>query len=434
MNAVLENICAELDQIDAAVNSVVPTDEPFNVAQNNWSFPGLTRSELAEAASSLAALIRSRGREEVGEGAKRLQDYPRRLKYLRTSLLPNLWGNAAVAVPSFLATLDGLRKALAQSEALADDNDLAQQLKRSTTRLRAIEAQLNDVEPRSANIKEAITQIERAYEAADQLPTDIESLQEARKTARNLLDEIELNQSKSLHASESAVATGIALSQKNKEASQILAECASAYSAATSVGLSAAFSERSKALDRSMWYWVVGLMGALVIGAVMGAQQLRELVGLAKDPNVAATTLTINLVLSLLSVGAPVWFGWLATKQIGQRFRLSEDYAFKASVSRAYEGYRKEAARFDSSMEERLLGSALARFDEQPLRLIESSSHGSPWHELASSDVVKDAIKSVPEFPKRIIEMAKAATGKLRSGTSAEALLAQNSEGRRSHD
>jgi hypothetical protein len=55
-----------------------------------------------------------------------------------------------------------------------------------------------------------------------------------------------------------------------------------------------------------------------------------------------------DVVLSLLSIGAPIWLAWQATKQIGQRFRLSEDYAFKASISRAYEGFRREAARIDT--------------------------------------------------------------------------------------
>jgi hypothetical protein len=117
----------------------------------------------------------------------------------------------------------------------------------------------------------------------------------------------------------------------------------------------------------------------------------------------------LNLLLSLLSVGAPVWFGWLATKQIGQRFRLAEDYAFKASVSRAYEGFRREAARVDKDMEARLLSSALGRLDEIPLRLVETEAHGSPWHELASSPIVKNAMSLVPEFADQVRELASKA-------------------------
>lgn len=111
----------------------------------------------------------------------------------------------------------------------------------------------------------------------------------------------------------------------------------------------------------------------------------------------------------MLSVGAPIWFAWLSTKQIGQRFRLSEDYAFKASISKAYEGYRREAHRIDPALESQLLRSALSRLDEQPLRLVESASYGSPWHELMSSVAVKEAMKSIPGFATQITQIAKSA-------------------------
>jgi len=106
----------------------------------------------------------------------------------------------------------------------------------------------------------------------------------------------------------------------------------------------------------------------------------------------------VNLFLSILSIGAPVWFAWIATKQIGDRFKLSEDYAFKASISRAYEGYRREAARLDPDLEVSLLASALGRLDELPLRLVEAKTHGSPLHELLTSEPIKTALKTVPGF------------------------------------
>ena len=82
------------------------------------------------------------------------------------------------------------------------------------------------------------------------------------------------------------------------------------------------------------------------------------------------------------SVLAPLWFAWLATKQISQRFKLAEDYAFKASVAKAYEGYKKEAAKIDEEFEARLFNVALTRLEEAPLRLVDSVNHGSPTHEI----------------------------------------------------
>ena len=156
-----------------------------------------------------------------------------------------------------------------------------------------------------------------------------------------------------------------------------------------------------------MWVWVGGLVVALGLGSWIGSSQLRNFSELIKQPGSDPTVAVINLVLALLSVGATVWFSWLATKQIGQRFRLAEDYAFKASVSRAYEGYRREAANIDEAFVARLFSSALSRLDEQPLRLVETTTHGSPWHELASSDVIRKATEVVPDFANSVMKLAK---------------------------
>ncbi|GAB3643065.1 hypothetical protein [Spirosoma arcticum] len=115
----------------------------------------------------------------------------------------------------------------------------------------------------------------------------------------------------------------------------------------------------------------------------------------------------MQVILSLLSIGAPLWFAWLSTKQVNQRFRLSEDYAFKASVAKAYEGYRREAARIDPLFEARLFSSALERIEEAPLRLVEDGVHGSPWHEFFSSKPFQQALQTIPEFKDTIIQMMK---------------------------
>lgn len=407
MHSVLQSICAELDQIATAINSTVPNDEPFNIAHGNWSFPGLTRNELSEAASTLANLIRDRGLDEFEQGEPRLQDYLRRLTFLRTNMVPNIWGNPAVAVPSYFVSLEALRRAV--EPALKADIESVRSITRITARVRAMEARLNDLEPRSTGLVNMVDRIERAHDAADQLPTDLQSLAESRKQVQELLN----GANKDGLSIQTALAQEIlhdkSLSNSAAEAAAVISRCETAYTSATSQGLAAAFAERSEKLDNSMWTWVAGLVAALALGAIYGSKQLHDMAELMKTPGISTGTILLNLILSLLSVGAPIWFGWLATKQVGQRFRLSEDYAFKASVSRAYEGYRREAARIDKDMEAQLLASALSRLDEQPLRLVETASHGSPWHELATSDLVKDAARTVPGFARQVVDMARAA-------------------------
>jgi hypothetical protein len=254
-----------------------------------------------------------------------------------------------------------------------------------------------------------VERIEQAYQAADQLPADLQQLAEDRQKVKDLLKAAKEDRELIHDDQVDAAAVMAQLTSKDEEATSVLEHCHSAYAAATSQGLAAAFTERSKGLATSMWVWTAAFIVALVVGAIFGTQRVHEIGELLKNPAMTNWALGINLLLAALSVGAPIWFGWMATKQINQRFRLSEDYAFKAAVSRAYEGYRKEAARIDKDMEARLLASALTRLDEQPLRFVETDNHGSPWHELASSDAVKAALSTIPGFADKMTELARSA-------------------------
>lgn len=408
MHTTLTTVQSHLKQLITQIQSAVPNEEPLGVAHGSWNLPGLTRSEFIEAAQSLIDLIDVRGAEEIESAADaRLRDYGRRLDFLRGNTVGQFWGgNGGQAASAYMLTLDGLRKALEPALTRDGHAEAVTTLRSLTTKLRGMEAKLNALDPRTTSLASMVERIEQAYNAADQLPTDLESLAEARQKIGGLLAEANKDRGHLSGIKEDAVKLDARLKQSAEDAAGVLERCETAYSAATSVGLAAAFAERSAALSKSMWFWVAGLVVSLVAGSYFGSAQLQTLSELFKQPNVTTSVVILNLMLSLLSVGAPVWFGWLATKQIGQRFRLAEDYAFKASISRAYEGFRREAARVDRDMEARLLASALTRLDELPLRLVETDSHGSPWHELASSDVVKDAMRAIPGFAGQVKELA----------------------------
>ncbi|MBR7523947.1 hypothetical protein KC233_25895 [Pseudomonas juntendi] len=270
-----------------------------------------------------------------------------------------------------------------------------------------MEARISSLTERSNDLEGMVGRIEKAHEAADQLPTDIQALKEARVEVDRLLKGSESDSIRITTARESTDEIVGVLRRQSNQAEAVLSKCDSAYASATSQGLAGAFADRSRALDISMWIWVGGLVASLVVGGIVGSAQLKNLADAVNSTSGSPFALGVQLILSVLSVGAPVWFAWLSTKQIGQRFRISEDYAFKASVSKAYEGYRREAARIDEDLEAQLLSSALNRLDEQPLRLVEPASYGSPWHELLASDVVKNAAQSVPDFASKVVRMAK---------------------------
>lgn len=406
MHETLETLQEHLDTLITQVRSTIPNDEPFGNAHNNWSFPGLTRAELIEEAQSIADLIEEQGGDDLDEHDARLQDYVRRLQHLQQHTVPQLWSKAGQAVPAYMLTLQGLRKALAPVLTRDVRAEAAAKLKRLTQQLRGMESRLNGLDPRTAALNTMVERIEQAYNAADQLPTDLESLAEARQKIADFVTDATRQQGDILQIRKDAGELDKQLNKIADDAKAVLAHCETVYAAATSVGLAAAFSERSNTLSKSMWFWVGGLVAALAAGSYFGSAQLHLLAELFKIPNVSTSVIALNLLLSVLSVAAPVWFAWLSTKQIGQRFRLAEDYAFKASISRAYEGFRREAARVDKDMEAKLLTSALTRLDELPLRLVETDNHGSPWHELASSGAVKQAMQVIPGFAEQVKDLA----------------------------
>ncbi len=419
MNPTLKLVDDELTPLVVLLNAI-GSNEPLSVAHGGWNIPGITRDELLQTVSRLQTLIAERGEDELESNEALIADYPRRLAFLQANTVPQIWsGNAAQAVPAFLITIDGLYKAI--ENALPKNPDLAASIalervnaKAAATRLRALEAQIANLSPRAQSLNEMVDRIEKANAAADQLPVDLESLREAQKAITTILNSVKLDQSKIVLLATDADSDKAILSARVKEAEDIVTRCSAAYAASTSHGLAAAFAERSSSLATSMWVWVGGLIIALGLGSWIGSSQLRNFSELVKQPGSDPSIAAINLVLALLSVGATVWFSWVATKQIGQRFRLAEDYAFKASVSRAYEGYRREAANIDEKFVARLFASALSRLDEQPLRLVETTTHGSPWHELASSDLVRKAAESVPEFAASVTQLAKDGLAALR--------------------
>lgn len=423
MHSSLESLKSELAALASQISSTVTSNEPLNVAHNNWSFPGITRDELVRLANETAELIEEFGSEQPPANSALLTDYARRLVYLRGNTVPQFWsGNAALAVQAYETTINALDRALREGFGIdkpvtKDDHLKAiQDLKKIQNSIRNIEARVNSANSRSAELDAQITAIQNAHQAAEQLPTDLATLSETRAELARLLQESKADRAEMSNVLAALKEANDAVAKSSEEATAVLGRADAAYRAATTQGLASAFAERSRGLNTSMWVWVVGLIAALAFGAHFGGEQLKNVLNVVRSPDYkgADTELWIHLLLAIFSVAAPVWFAWLSTKQIGQRFRLAEDYGYKSSISRAYEGYRREAALLEPAFQQRLFSSALTRLDELPLRLVETDSHGSPWHELFASDAVQKALTSVPGFAETVKQFAESALDKLK--------------------
>lgn len=399
MDKRLENIAAALNGIAEAVRAGSSENRTLKLV-HGWSNPALTRLDLAEFAQLIADKILQADVPELdAETADAVTHAVAQLEQLKKETISHMFnGNGGSAVPAYVTTLTWLDRVLEPALLWQTVKDPKMMPAKLASRVRAINARLEQVVPDLDEVENKIKTINGAAEAADSLPTDLEEL----KRARQKVDEISTNASsiggkiEQRHAEIESFFEEIR--RKSGEAQKLVEQCGEAYRITTSVGLAAAFEQRAKKLSLSVWVWVAFLLFALVAGAKIGSERVSLLTEFlaGSDPNWGV--IWIHVVLSLVSVGAPLWFAWLATKQIGQRFRLAEDYGYKASVAKAYEGYRREAARLDEDFENRLFSSALSRLEEAPLRLVEGVAHGSPWHELINSDSFKEALEKVPSL------------------------------------
>ncbi|MBF8667978.1 hypothetical protein IR012_03550 [Pseudomonas putida] len=409
-------LTAELDAVEAALKANVPAEQIFSVAHGNWSFPSVALSDLVAPLTLLRSTLGQVMDDEIDAHDSVLQGFLPRFAYLRSNTVPQIWGSPQIAVSAYFITIDAFQRLLRALVKVDDGGGLLGSVRINARQLRAVEVRVKDLTARSEDLTTIIERIEAANDAALQLPEDLETLREGRDRVRDLVADAEKDRLHVFSAKEIVEGVQKDLSQVAIDTAEVVKKADQAYSAATSQGLAAAFADRSAKLGQSMIVWVVALVLSLGLGSWFGKGQLERLAELIKSQGASDTAIVINLVLSIFSVGAPIWFAWLSTKQIGQRFRLSEDYAFKATVSKAYEGYRREANRIDPVLESQLLRSALSRLDEQPLRFVEPASYGSPWHELISSDAIKDAVKTVPGFAEQMAQLAKNALARTTSG------------------
>lgn len=406
MHPALQNIASELDQLAAGM-SAVPAGQPFGIAHGNWAFPILTSEELRERIEEIAKDIRERGKdvlEPTVEG--RLSDYPRRIAFMRGNTVPNLWSNAQVGVSAMNEGLDALVRALRPALAVDLAQDASLRLSKLRRQVSAFETRMQALQPRTMSLEEMVGVVEETYTAALELPSGLEEVRHAKASVGKTQAEVDVHLVKIQDAYGQASTLLGDLERFSKQAAEFIDGCESAYRSSVARGLAAAFLERSQQLNKNMWFWVGGLVASLAAGVFWGGSKIQDLAAAAHAAGPLSSSVVFDAFMAAISVAAPIWFAWLATRQVGQTFRLSEDYAYKASVARSYEGYRKEAASIDDGLVAELLTSAIRRLDEQPLRVVEHNSPGSPWHDLASSPAVSKALNTMPEFASQIRAMA----------------------------
>ena len=403
MHQMLEEICVKLDELADALEAISWDSVDTRLTKNvSWNAPAISPQQIFQLTRNISSGVRQANIEELSQAD--LNAVPQVMSALvgiEKEMLPNLAGSPLPGVLGYLATLNYCVMVLGPLHGWStiQPGALPSALAR---KLNTTERELARIAPEKLQLQEKIQSIVEAYTAAEALPTTHQELKAtlaevrlASSTASELVGTLK----RDADAGEKALSDLVAAAE---EGSAVKAQIEEAFQMATTKGLAASFEARANNLNFSLYIWVVGLAVALSIAMVIGYHRLDAMkLSLAAEP-FRSGRVWAQTLLTILSVAAPVWFAWIATKQIGQRFRLAEDYAFKASVAKAYEGYRRQAVSIDPEFEKILFASALTRLDEAPLRLLEMSTHGSPAHEFVDSDVIKDLLSRATSIPKRL--------------------------------
>lgn len=393
-----------------------PNDTRVTEITGIWHVAPLTRKQLAEVPQRLVTYIRTSDILEIDSiNASQIISLTETVASLKPQIIPHLFGgNTHLCVPAYMDTFNYITEALHPIigwQKIDPRTTLPHALAR---RLNLLKAQIDSIVPDSGALQDRLNLIKDANEAAENFPVVFSEIEKAQLQLNQIKETAEITEkslSQNVLSSQSAADEILSLKQK---AEALVSKTGEAHRAATSTGLAAAFSDRAKKLNRSAQLWVAALVISLLLILSLGAYNVYLIQIMTEMDKFKSEFIWLRLIAPMLVVGAPVWFAWVATKQINQKYKSAEDYAYKASISRSYEGYRSEAERLKKpELEERLLSVTIDRFEESPLRLLDQKNHGSPLHELLSKgEMIAKAREEIVSGLKRATEAVKPGSSK----------------------
>ncbi|MEZ8914356.1 hypothetical protein AB6D98_02695 [Vibrio lentus] len=417
MNKTLLDFVASLEELRDVLSGSDMSSERF-IDTYGWDHPALDKDDLINYIDIYVEKITSL---ESYEGIEqnvfsRIKAYTAQINSQTESVKNNFVDNdetLRLVVCSTTITLNVIFSILDHDlfnwDYIKDNKLLPQPL---ASRLKSASARIESIETSSEDLESKITLINDAHQAAESLPTDLKELRDTHREIKATLLQVTKEREKVseiLFESQKAFQSISALEKLIKESKEqtdtYVEQCDEALQITTTEGLAAGFDQKAKQLNKSIWVWIFGLLSALIAGAALGYMRVGDLTS-ALSSQLTAGQAILHTVISVFSIGGPLWLAWISTQQIMQRFKLAEDYAYKATVAKSYTGFSKHASRFDEATSERLFNSTLDRLDEMPLRLVEGKDYNSPWHEFLDSEAFKKALSMVPELAQTATKFA----------------------------
>lgn len=392
---VLNEISGALSALATQIVASIGDDRTFMEIWQ-WQQPGVTRHDISDKIQNTISIIQNANKDADVDPPQlnRLSLIPAAVQYFQANSLPNMpGGNSHFVVNSLFLLLESIENQISDYlpkepdwQEIQDRNLLPAQLKK---RLDALSRGLANIEKQYGEIDGKLSAISDAYQAASDLPASLAGLDDAKNkyegSQKEITDIVSMS-GKSLKEIEKHKEL---IEKYRVQCYEISGEIDEVYRAATRQGLGKSFHDRSSELKNSTYILMALLFVTLGIGAYISHERMKFVEGLLDNENLSFQVIWANIALTAIGVAAPIWFAWLLTRQIGHRFRLAEDYGFKASVAKAYEGYRREVQESgDAELQTRLLGIAIDRIEEAPLDQIKADEAASPLHDFFKSRMV----------------------------------------------
>ncbi len=415
----LNYITDALEELSEKVNSYVTAG---HVVPKAWHTPYVSEEELVNFPLRISNKLKKIDLSNIEESlVQYIISQTQNIEELKNNTPQQLFnGNARYAIPAYLDSLRSFESILTQIlswESIDSPNTMPKNLAK---RIRSIDAQIKKIEPDIDSLKGKIESINDASDTAEKLPIDLQSLKDANNEIEKIKDNSTKHFLKLQNTENEASKLKESIDKQEERAKKVAAYCDEVHGIATSVGLSASFTERANKTSTSMYFWIGSLFVALIILMALGYNRLESFNELTKVENPNWGAMWMNLFLSVLGIAAPGWLAWISTKQISQRFKIAEDYKYKAAVAKAYEGYKKEVTEIDSDLAYRLFDSTLTRLEEPPLRLMEKENHGSPLNEFLNSPHMEKIVNKIPEVKEVLNELKGIVPTKLKEKDSDE--------------
>lgn len=211
------------------------------------------------------------------------------------------------------------------------------------------------------------------------------------KSKKELVDDLHLAFQKHINDEKDKISDYITAFDNYKKAKET--EIEGLLKNATNASLASAFetfrgqTEGLKKESEKYFFWaLIALVAAIFI----------PYIPYIKDWMFDSTDIYINLLKRVLFTGPFIWLAYHQSRKTNQYFRLEQEYAHKAVVSRSFEGYKSQVLELykdnpaSQSMLEKLLGGSIDTIAKNPAEVLDSVK--------ATNHPIQDAKENLTEF------------------------------------